>query len=64
MNELQRVRNLSLNHNGDEGRATDDMNTVKFAHDRIMEIINSNDDSKNKSMQVYSVLADMFEDVQ
>lgn len=64
MNELQRVRNLSLNHNGDESQATDDMNTVKFAHDRIMEIINSNDDSKNKSMQVYSVLADMFEDVQ
>ncbi len=64
MNELQRVRNLSLDHNGDESQATDDMNTVKFAHDRIMEIINSNDDSKNKSMQVYSVLADMFEDVQ
>ena len=64
MNELQRVRNLSLNHNGDESQATDDMNTVKFAHDRIMEIINSNDDSKNKSTQVYSVLADMFEDVQ
>ena len=64
MNELQRVRALSLNHNGDESQATDDMNTVKFAHDRIMEIINSNDDSKNKSMQVYSVLADMFEDVQ
>ena len=64
MKELQRVRNLSLNHNGDGSRATDDMNTVKFAHDRIMGIINSNDDSKNKSMQVYSVLADMFEDVQ
>lgn len=64
MNELQRVRNLSLDHNGDESQATDDMNTVKFAHDRIMKIINSNDDSKNKSMQVYSVLADMFEDVQ
>ena len=64
MNELQRVRNLSLDHNGDESQATDDMNTVKFAHDRILEIINSNDDSKNKSMQVYSVLADMFEDVQ
>ena len=64
MNELQRVRNLSLDHNGDASQATDDMNTVKFAHDRIMEIINSNDDSKNKSMQVYSVLADMFEDVQ
>lgn len=64
MNELQRVRNLSLDHNGDESQATDDMNTVKFAHDRIMEIINSNDDSKNKSMQVYSILADMFEDVQ
>lgn len=64
MNELQRVRNLSLDHNGDESRATDDMHTVKFAHDRIMEIINSNDDSENKSMQVYSVLADMFEDIQ
>lgn len=64
MNELQRVRNLSLDHNSDESQATDDMNTVKFAHDRIMEIIKSKDDSKNKSMQVYSVLADMFEDVQ
>lgn len=64
MNELQRVRNLSLNHNGDESQATDDMCTVKFAHDRIMDIINSNDDSRSKSMQVYSVLADMFEDVQ
>ena len=64
MNELQRVRTLSLNHNGDASQATDDMHTVKFAHDRIMEIVNSNDDNKNKSIQVSSVLADMFEDVQ
>ena len=64
MNELQRVKQVSLNHNGDASQAIDDVHTVEFAHDRIMEIVNSNDDNKNKSMQVYSVLADMFEDVQ
>ena len=64
MNELQRVKQLSLNHNGDASQAIDDVHTVEFAHDRIMDIMNSKESTESKSMQVYSVLADMFEDVQ
>lgn len=64
MNELQRVKQSSLNHNGDTGQATDDVHTVEFAHDRIMDIMGSKESTESKSMQVYSVLADMFEDIQ
>ena len=55
---------MSLNHNGDASQAIDDVHTVEFAHDRIMDIMDSKESTESKSMQVYSVLADMFEDVQ